>query len=386
MDREPVSGRLVYFFFYASAAALVPMLTLYYESLGISGRLLGILAAIWPAGNVVGAALWGAVADATGRHRLVLILAAATAIAAAQLFLLGSTFLSLVPVVILFSLSVAPIIPVVDNAVLDALGKRRSHYGRVRLWGAVGWGVSAPLLGIAVDSAGLRIVFPVYGALMLLTLTSSFLLPISRSSIGTNVRAGLRVMASDRRWLVFLLIVLIRGIGGAFILHFLFIYLNAIGGSGTLRGIALAVATAGEIVTFFFGHRILRRIGPRRAILIALAATALRLFLYSIIDNPQIAVLVQVLHGLTFSLYLVAGVNYAKEIAPAKMGATAQAVFASTSIGGGGIVGAILGGILYEALGIQRMFLVAAIFLLAAFVLFALTFGRRGASTSAGAE
>lgn len=170
MKTKALSGRLVFLFYYAAAATVVPVLTLYYKELGVSGQLLGVLAAIWPAGNVVGAALWGAAADATGRHRLVLALSIVSAVAAAQLFLLGSSFLTLAPIVVVFALAMSPIMPVVDNAVLESLGRERSKYGKVRLFGAIGWGISAPLVGVLIDRLGLQIVFPVYGVLMMLTL------------------------------------------------------------------------------------------------------------------------------------------------------------------------------------------------------------------------
>lgn len=371
MKAKALSGRLVFLFYYAAAATVVPVLTLYYREQGVSGQLLGVLAAIWPAGNVIGAALWGAAADATGRHRLVLALSIAAAIGSAQLFLLGSSFLTLAPIVVVFALAMSPIMPVVDNSVLEALGRERSKYGKVRLFGAIGWGVAAPLVGVLIDRLGLRIVFPVYGALMTLTLGVSFLLPVGHGRLGTNIRAGFRMMASDRRWATFLAVVMIRGIGGAFILHFLFIYLADIGGSGTLRGVALAIATAGEMVVFFYAHAVLERFGPRRTILFALGATALRLFLYSVISNPVLALAVQVMHGATFSLFLVAAVNYAKELSPPGMGATAQAVLTSTNMGAGGIIGALLGGLLYDRIGIQPMFMAAAILLAIAFAAFA---------------
>ena len=54
-----VAGRLVYFSYYAAGAALLPHLTLYYRSAGLSGRLVGILGAIAPAASLVGAWVWG---------------------------------------------------------------------------------------------------------------------------------------------------------------------------------------------------------------------------------------------------------------------------------------------------------------------------------------
>ncbi len=377
-DAPGAAGKTVYFFFYAASASLLPVLTLYYESVGLAGGQVGILAALWPAGSVVGAATWAAAADATGRHRRVLVTTILSSIAAAQLFVLGVGFWSLLPVALAFALASSPVMPLVDNSVLESLGEDRSRYGRVRLWGAVGWGLSAPLVGLAIDRAELGIVFPVYGVLMLLTLAATVRLPVTTMGSGVDVRAGLRLMASDRRWLLFLTIVLVRGAGGAFTHHYLFIYMSAIGSSGVLRGLALAASTVSELVVFAVAHRFLRRYGSRRLLIAALAVTSVRLFLNSVITIPELVLLPQLLHGVTFSLFLVAGVTYAQEIAPKGMGATAQSIFTSTNMGVGGVLGALLGGYLYQAFGIQRMFLAAALMTGTAALLFLFVFrGRR---------
>ena len=363
-------GKAVYFFYYAAAAALLPVLTLYYEQVGLTGSQVGILAALWPAGSVIGAASWGALADATGRHKRVMIATIAGSLVAAQFFRIGAGFWALLPTALAFALVSSPIMPLVDNAVMESLGERRHRYGRVRLWGAIGWGVTAPLVGLMIDRSSLQIVFPFYGGLMVVTLVAALLLPVSGIRGGVNVRKGVRAMAGDRRWVLFLVIVLVRGIGGAFTHHYLFIYINAIGGDGLLRGLALATSTVSELVAFAFADRLVRRLGSRRLLLLALVVTSVRLFLYSIIEIPELVLLPQLLHGITFSLFLVAGVTYAQEISAPGMGATAQSVFTSTNMGLGGIVGALLGGMLYQALGIHAMYLVASIFTLAAGALF----------------
>ncbi len=371
------AGKAVYLFFYAASASLLPVLTLYYESVGLAGGQVGILAALWPAGSVVGAATWAAIADSTGRHRRVLVATILSSIAAAQLFRLGAGFWSLLPVALGLAFASSPIMPLVDNSVLESLGEDRPRYGRVRLWGAVGWGLSAPLVGLAIDRVDLGIVFPVYGVLMALTLAATIRLPVTTMGSGVDVRAGLRLMASDRRWLLFLTIVLTNGAGGAFTHHYLFIYMNAIGSSGLLRGLALAASTVSELVVFALAHRFLRRYGSRRLLIAALAVTSVRLFLNSVITVPELVLLPQLLHGITFSLFLVAGVTYAQEIAPEGMGATAQSIFTSTNMGIGGIVGALLGGYLYELFGIQQMFLAAALMTGAATLIFLPVFRNR---------
>ena len=360
MIADTTRAKHVYFLFYAASAALLPVLSLYYQEAGLRGAQIGLLTALWPAGSVLGAAAWSALADATGRHRALLMIATGMTVIASQLLLVGSSFWTLMPIALAFALFSSPIVPIVDDAVLTILADRRSHYGRLRLWGAVGWGVSAPLVGLLVDAGGLSMSFPVYGVLMTGVLISAAGLPVGRSSTGANVLRGLRTMVGDPRWVVFLSIVLMRGIGGAFVHHYLFIYLAEIGGGGALRGVALAVATMSELAAYLLAERLVRRVGARRILFISLLATTVRLLLYSMITNPIVALAPQLLHGVTFALFLVAGVNYAREIAPEGISATAQAVFTSTNMGVGGFIGALLGGWFYELFGIRRMYLIAA--------------------------
>lgn len=378
-------GTAVYLLFYAANAAVLPVLTLYYESLGVDGARLGLLAAIWPAGSMVGASVWGAIADSSGRHRFVLRIAIVSTIGTAQLFLLGSGFATLVPIVAIFALSLAPVSPMLDHAVVTDLGSRHHLFGRVRLWGAVGWGVSAPLLGMLVDATSLRIVFPAYAVLMGGLLAATLTLPVPGSRLGRGVFAGLGSMVRDRRWRFFLLTVFIAGTGSTMIHHYLFVYLNAIGGSGTMRGIALAVATVSELVVLGFADRLLRRFGPQRLILAALAAVGVRMLGYGFINNPVLALVPQLLHGTSFAMLLVAGVAMARELAPDGMGATAQAVYSATHMGAAGIVGALLGGVLYRSLGPNGLFLAsgtAALGLLVALVAGVQLTGRLRATSS----
>lgn len=63
--------KVFYFCFYAAKATLVPYLVLYFESLGLSGRQIGFLAGITPLVSLVGAPLWGALADISRRHKVI---------------------------------------------------------------------------------------------------------------------------------------------------------------------------------------------------------------------------------------------------------------------------------------------------------------------------
>jgi len=81
---------------------------------------------------------------------------------------------------------------------------------------------------------------------------------------------------------------------------------------------------------------------------------------------------IQLLHGLTFSAMWVAGVSYADYLAPEGLGATAQGLFSAMLYGLGGIAGGLIAGLLYDELGAVAMFRWAAAFALVGLLIFAL--------------
>ena len=73
------------------------------------------------------------------------------------------------------------------------------------------------------------------------------------------------------------------------------------------------------------------------------------------------ALLIQLLHGPTFSLMWIAGVAYADRIAPPGLEATAQGLFSGVMLGIGAAAGAFLGGVLYEHVGLVVLFRLASL-------------------------
>jgi PPP family 3-phenylpropionic acid transporter len=146
----------------------------------------------------------------------------------------------------------------------------------------------------------------------------------------------------------FLVMVFIGGVGMATINNYLFIYMEGLGASKSLMGLALMVATASEIPALFFGNQFLRRFGARGLLIIAMATIGLRLIFYSLTTLPWVVLLIQLVHGLTFAVILIAGVSYADQVAPAGMKATTQGMFSGTLMGFGAATGGLLGGVLME--------------------------------------
>lgn len=346
-----------YFLYYAAIASLLPFLALYYQDLGFSGRQIGVLSGLPPVILMIGAPLWGAIADATNQHRTILILG----ILSSALTVLGMSFATsfgwLMVAVAVYAFFIAPVLPLADNTVLEVLGSRRELYGRQRMWGAVGWGVSATLVGFFVDRYGLNLIFFVFFFLMTIGIWVSWGFPILKVKIGTDLINGLRALAHNQKWTLLFVIAFLGGMSMAMVTNYIFLYMDSLGASKSLMGLAMTCSTLSELPFLFFSGWMLKRWGPARMIKISFALFALRALAYSLVLAPWMVLPVQLLHGPTFSLIWVAGVALANKIAPEGMGATAQGLFSGAYMGLGSGAGALLGGVLYQALGGAAMFM-----------------------------
>jgi len=355
-------ARAFYFLYYAALAALMPYLAIYFASRGLSGFEIGILTSLLPLVTMVGAPFWTEVADATGRHRAVLVAVIAVVVAAAFGLSLASHIVPLALLTALLAFHLAPAMPLLDHAVLEALGDRAHAYGRQRVWGTVGWAVAAPAAGWATSTFGLPWAFYLFLGIMPWVALAATRVPFA-ASVGTRrIGGGLSLVRNDSRWIPFLVTGFAGGIGLALVSYFLPLHLRDLGASLTLVGVAMAVPALSEVPFMALGALLLTRLGSRRMFIIGVSAMALRLLLSGVVTDHVALAAVQALHGPSFGMLWIAGVSYARSLAPPGSRAVAQGLFLAVTSGLGGFAGSLLGGLTYDVLGGSGTFLVASAF------------------------
>lgn len=370
--------RLLYVLYYGSGAAWSPFLSVYLRQVGLSGLQIGLLSGIRPAMVLLSQPLWGVAADLRGRRRTLLL-----TMPLAAILLLGyiwpGGFWFFLAWTVLYALLSSPVGSLIDSLVLDHLEQHPNlSYGRLRLWGAVGWALSSFAIGRAIAGQDIRLVFVYAAAFMLLGWLVAWR--------GTRGQGGHTPLAGERTWrgagalfrnrrlVVLLALITFLQLGAASINTFYPIYMSELGASRPLIGTAYTLQGLSELPLYLLAAALIRRFKSGRVIALTFLVFAARMFAYSVIRAPHLAMMVEACHGFSFSLLLVASVDYINRLVPREWRATGQALFWAAYSGAGSILGNAWAGMLYDRLGVQGMFranaalalaiAVAAVFLL----------------------
>jgi MFS transporter, PPP family, 3-phenylpropionic acid transporter len=373
-----------YFCFFAAMGGYTFFLSLYYKQIGLDDRQIGLVAGLPPLMTLIGAPLWGQLRDRLGGGRWLLPGACLASLPLVVLLSLARSFALIVPLTLAYAFFLAPVAPLADHMTLTLLGDQRQRYGEQRIWGAIGFGLSAWGAGLLGERFGLRSIFVVYVSLMALCALVTLRLgsppapaPADRSSV------GLGVLLRQPAWQLFLLSMFLVGASINAVNSFYPLFLQSLGGGAGLFGFSIAISSLSELPIFFFSGRLLRRLGAGGMLAMALAIYVLRWLFFSVAQSPEMAVAGQALHGLTFSALWAASVSYAEQQAPPRLGATAQGLLSGT-VYGISAAGSFGGGLIYAAAGPVALFRASALVVVLALLALAAArlVDRRGAGAT----
>jgi PPP family 3-phenylpropionic acid transporter len=348
-----------YFWYFAGIGCFGPYIALYYRSLQLSGLQIGVLAAILPLGVALLAPFWGALADSLSAHRLLLrvalILGALTALGVAR----ATSFPALLPLMLLLATALAAIPALLDGYAVTIGEREGVAFGQLRVWGTVGFIGSVLLVAWRMGPALSPFFLYAYAATLLLACGATLGLPPLQARSKQPMWQGVAAILRDRSVLPLLLTVYLVFSSATVMGGFFSIYLAELGGDVQLVGVASVVGALSEVPVMLFGGRLLARLGSRRVFVLAVVMYLLRLGLYSLPPGLSWVVLVQLLHGVSFGLVLMASVTLMHELAGRERAATAQGLLSATAQGLAAVTGALLGGVLLDQVGALGLFRVA---------------------------
>jgi PPP family 3-phenylpropionic acid transporter len=254
------------------------------------------------------------------------------------------------------------ILPLAEASTMGLLGSRIGTYGRIRLWGSVGFVLSVIAGGHLLDRFGVRTLEPTVFLLLAVTAVVTFGMPRDRSlsphAKKVSIAAALSQPAVIALLTGFLLMQVAHGPYNAFYS----IYLVENGHSKTVVGWLWAIGVLAEIALFVSLPRVMKRWSLEQILMASFACASLRFLLIGW-GAGSVAVLVfaQLLHAVTFGAFHAAGVAAMHRIFRGPSQARGQALYTSLGYGAGGTLGTLASGWLWESVGGAATFSLAAL-------------------------
>ncbi len=343
---------LYYFAYFAYVGAYSPYITLYFKDLGMTAAEIGLLYAISQIMRIVGPGVWGHLADSSGKPHTILRAAALCSCAAFGGVYFGASFAWLFGVMVAMHFFTSAQMPLVEAITLDHVRERPGDYGRIRVWGSVGFIVAVLGLGYVLDAMPVAWVLHVTLALLALVAAVTFLMPAPVTHVHEGVRASLRLQLRLPAVRVFLAASALNAFAHAALYTFLSIYLAQLGYSKSVIGWMWSIGVLIEIAVFQSMPQLMQRFRPEALFFWTFIVCGLRFVLIAWTAQWwQALVLAQLLHAFTFAIYHASAVSLARQYFGEGNQARGQAIYISVSFGFGGFAGALVSGVLWDLIG-----------------------------------
>ncbi len=257
---------------------------------------------------------------------------------------------------LLFGAAMGISLPYIETIALASLSK--SHYGKVRLWGSLGFMGIALWLGKVLGTPYETLYY--LSAMAFLTLIFGALLTKYDSTSHASAQDDASFSLS-KYWAFWISVFLMQvGFGGFY--NFFTIYETSHGISLEMTSWMWSFGVICEIAMLYFQGPLLQR-NLLKILQFATLVTAFRwMILYLFPDSMTLTFASQSLHAISFALYHTAAITYVFSLYTQKK--LAQQFFLGISFGLGASVGAVLSGQIYG----EEMFLIEAIITFIAFM------------------
>jgi MFS transporter, PPP family, 3-phenylpropionic acid transporter len=335
---------------FALGGVLLPFWPSWLDAHGLTRSQIGVLLAAGMVARILAAPLITRLADRTGERKRLVVVLTVGSFACWSLFPIAGGFAALLALSMLAQGCSSASMPLVEDLTLGAVRAHGLDYGRIRLAGSItflaaAFGGGLWLSGRAADDVLLLLI-----ALAATVVGAALVLP-GRHRIGTPAEpltirfvVGLRRVLAGRGFrLMFLASGLIQA---SHMVYYGFgtIGWRAAGLSDGFIGWLWAEGVIAEIVLFWYGAPLLRRLHPAGMMLLGGGAGALRWLVTALTVDPAALIALQALHGLSFGATHLGAMHFLRERAAPGLSATTQGLHSALPMG-------VLGGLTMMASG-----------------------------------
>lgn len=349
--------KLFYFCFSLGTGAF-QFLNLFYVDHGLTPSQIGVLFAVGPLVMIIAQPLWGMLTDYWNSTKITLMILILCSAATALFFPFTFSFTHLLMLNIIYFFFHSAIPPIADVTAMSLLTDR-NDFGKIRLWGSIGYAVGVLTIGKTLDFFGLQLMFFLHSGLIVFALLLALKLPANKSGKKHFKIKEAMGLFKNRPFIMLLLF--------SFFLHltvhannsFYSIYLQNLGATITIIGFALLIKSILEVPFFAVSKKLMIRYSYPILLSGVALMYALRWLVLGVSDNLQVLIWSQILLSFSYSVQYFVAVAYVDVITPKKYRATGQTIYWAIALGLGGLIGNILAGWIVDYVNIAYMYQLA---------------------------
>jgi len=348
-----------YFFMYATLGTIFPFSGYYFRERGFSGTELGMFLAAMPIGRFLFTTKWTDVFSKTGNKTMFMSLCVVLSI------------LSFIPVhyvsgrfyiffcIFMFTFFRLGLIPVADNIAITYGERHNVQYGRMRLFGSLGFIFSVMITGPMIDAKGLDWFLYMFITFGLLSSVPVFFMNIE--SLAAKSTGKIAKFKMDKNFLLMILAVAFYLASFSFHSNFFNIRVKEVGLSQTHSSYMWSLGVTFEVIFMYIGAMFFKFLSARALIAMSMLMGTLRFLLISFFSAPWVLYMASTLHGFAFGTFHIGMLMYISRTLSPEARLRAQSMYAAYGFGLGFFAGSYGSGMLYDLGGTFYVFIVAAI-------------------------
>ena len=374
----------VYFFYFAYIGAFAPYFSLYLSASGVAAAGIGVIMALPQLVRIFAPHLWGWLADRSNRRlrnariRTVIGTAIYCGLFAAR------GFEALFAIVLLMSFFLSAALPLVEVTTLTHLGERTAQYGRIRVWGSIGFIAAVLIVGYALDWLPIGALLWIMLAILIGVVALLMLVPEAPHAEHSHDHTPIAHVLRQTQVVALMVACALMAVAHGPYYTFFSIHLVGYGYTKGAVGWLWAVGVICEIAIFFWMSQLFRAFALRQVLIASFALTVVRFVIIAWwVDSLPLLLLAQILHAASFGSFHAAALGYVHAFFRVRNQARGQAIYASLTFGLGGTLGGLYAGYAWERFGAGITFSGAALCAFAGMLILWLKLGDRQTARAA---
>ncbi|RLF23858.1 MAG: hypothetical protein DRN15_03800 [Thermoprotei archaeon] len=355
------------FLLYAATGAVFPIFPIYMSSRGLSPSQIGLVVSVATLSSIVPIVLIGHFSDVMNREKVQGIIGIGLALLIPAYIYLRAlfSFMAMHSAYVALAYSYMTLSGAIAMDYIRT--SRGSGFGKFRTSGALGWILGTFLGGWITENVGFLVAFITSS---LFFWTSALLFYIGGRGKKLYAQGGkafnsLRIEAfkkalTNSAVYSLLLAIFIASLTTPAYYTFLPLYMTKrLGASRFISSLAFTITPVAEVPAMIYIGALSDRVGRRKIITLCLAAYPARYTLTVLVGRPELVILVQLLHGLTFGGLYVVSTAYLSDSVPEDMKGLTLSLY-TIFMNLGSFVGNYMMGFIVEKLGYEIMYFTAA--------------------------